>query len=121
MLEDPQGARDAAQMQLWAGNEKGRWPWRQSSPCPTAALRDMRTQGALWVPTEGQWLRWGDNNPDPHAFLQNLEVWPPGEKQAGGWGGEEGWEDIRPLHSELLWVPFLHWMQLTLPSSAGRP
>ena len=45
LLEDPRGARDAAQMQLWPGNEKGRWLWRQSSPCPTAALRDIRTQG----------------------------------------------------------------------------
>lgn len=55
---------------------------------------------------------------DPHPFLQNLEVWAlvrsrPSDK------GEEGRKDIRPLHSELLWL--LHWMQLTLPSSAGRP
>ena len=73
------------------------------------------------MPTGGQWPRMGDNNLDPHPFLQNSEGWAPGEKQAGGRGGEEGRKDIRPLHSELLWVPFLHWMQLTLPSSAGRP
>lgn len=37
-----------------------------------------------------------------------------------GVGEGAGTGDLRPLHSELLWVPFLHRTQLALPSAFQR-
>ena len=58
-------------------------------PPPTAVLGGKRTRGeGSWeVSTEGQWPRCGDNHENSHPFLQDLQVWTLGEKQAGGGAG----------------------------------
>lgn len=69
----------------------------------------------------GQWPRMGDNNLDPHPFLQNLES-AELVKQAGGWGRDEAeGHTASALAPGCCGFPFLHWMQLTLPSLGRAP
>lgn len=90
-------------------------------PLPHSCSEGHEDSGrGLWGP-RGDSVPGRGQHPGSPPFPPALGgVAPWGEAgRRTGWGG--GRKDVRPLHSELLWVPFLHWTQLTLPSSAGRP
>lgn len=101
------------------------------SPHPTAIPHRHRTQeerapGGYLLMDNGSWARWAPlcGDKDSHSTASpKLEMWTPVRSPGPGRGMEGQSGDIRLLHSELLWagnVPFLHRMQLVLPSAFQR-